>query len=42
MKTTDKETVEYANWIWADSLCEVSKGLLIYVVALGAFWLTIG
>lgn len=42
MKTIDKETAEYTNWLWADSLREVSKGLLIYVVLLGAFWLTIG
>ena len=42
MKTIDKETAEYATWIWADSLREVGKGLLIYVVLLSAFWLTIG
>jgi hypothetical protein len=33
---------EFVNWIWNDLFREVSKGLLIYAVLLGAYWLTIG
>jgi hypothetical protein len=33
---------EFAEWIWAETLKDVGKGLLIYVVLLGAYWLTIG
>ncbi len=33
---------EYVKWMWADTFQEVGKGLLIYVVFLGAYWLTIG
>lgn len=38
----DKDMIDYTNWIWADTVKQVSKGLLIYVVLLGAYWLTIG
>lgn len=33
---------EYAEWMWADTFKEVSKGLLIYGIMLAAYWLTIG
>ena len=39
MKTTDQE---YAEFCLKDAAREVSKGLLIYAVLLGTFWLTIG
>jgi hypothetical protein len=39
LKTTDQEYFEFCI---RDAAQEVGKGLLIYVVALGAFWLTIG
>jgi len=39
LKTTDQE---WAEFCLKDAAREVGKGLLIYAVLLGAFWLTIG
>lgn len=33
---------EYAQWIWAETIKDLGKGLLTYAVLLGAYWLTIG
>ena len=33
---------EYITWVRNESLKGVSKGLLIYAIVLGMFWLTIG
>lgn len=33
---------EFMNWIWNDLFQQVSKGLLIYLIFLGSYWLTIG
>ena len=33
---------EWSTWCVKDALKDVSKGLLIYVVLLGTYWLTIG
>jgi hypothetical protein len=33
---------EFAVWCVKDAAQQVSKGLLIYVVLLGLYWLTIG
>jgi hypothetical protein len=33
---------EFARWVWTSTLKDVSKGLLIYSIVLGIFWLTIG
>jgi uncharacterized protein YdaU (DUF1376 family) len=38
----DKEMMEYTNWIWAETLKFTLQALGIYVVLLGAYWLTIG
>jgi len=42
LKTIDKETMDYTNWIWADSFKQIGSGLLIYVVLLGAYWTLVG
>jgi len=37
----DREMMDYTNWLWADTVKEVGKGLLIYAVLLGSYWLLV-
>ena len=35
---TEKEMVEYSQWMWADALRQVVKGVVIYAVLLITYW----
>jgi hypothetical protein len=38
----NKEDIEYAHWVWADTARQLLPAVAIYVVALGAYWIFIG
>jgi hypothetical protein len=37
-----KDDVEYARWVWADTMKELVPAIAIYAVALTAYWTLVG
>jgi hypothetical protein len=39
---SDKEMIEFSQWMWADTAKMAAQAAGIYAAALGAFWIFVG
>jgi hypothetical protein len=35
---TEKEMIEFSQWMWSDALSHVGKGIVVYAVLLITYW----